>query len=144
MTRRLVVVVALVLLTTGCLEGRSYHQSEPLRIQRPDDRGVAANPVLVEFVVSDAPDELGGFAVFTDVAPIAPGHSLDEIEGVELAFARRLGPEDRSVELNINRKGSGPDGLADRHVVTIVMLDADGERLTDSYDAVEFDIEPQQ
>ena len=141
MTRavRWLLAIGVMLALTGCLEGRSFHISERLSITHPTHGAEIELPIEMTFQAVDVPEDAAGFALFIDLEPIAPGASLDDIEGAALALIHRLDVETRSIPVPaINRKASGPSSLADRHRLTIVFVDADGVRIGD--DAASIDV----
>lgn len=164
MTRiRCVLVLFVVLACTSCLpEGQAFRLDKRLSIIEPADRQEVTLPVTLRWTIEDFDvvqpggqprDTAGYFAVFVDRAPMPPGRDLSWLarndkscradEGCpgEEYFAR-LGvyttSEQQLVIEQVRRRSA--NGGRERHVATIVLVDAAGARIGESAFKVAFDV----
>jgi hypothetical protein len=135
----------------GCgVSGLSFVQDERVTITAPEDRSEIDLPFTVRW---DARDFDGTFGVFVDRAPVPPGHTLEWLGRDDPLCEGRPGCIDEdwlalhdvyrtaATELTIERlPDSTRDQRRDRHEVTIVLLDGDGERVGESAFTVEFEV----
>jgi hypothetical protein len=127
----------LVVSTSGCLEGRSFHRNSGLRITEPIEGDFVEAPLTIHWVSPNT--SVKRFAVFVDRPPLAPGKSVDKLEvqereGVFLTSETEfllefVAPRDTSVEAR-----------RDLHQITVVALTADGKRIDDSSTSVKLTV----
>jgi hypothetical protein len=137
--------VGILLVGTGCDVAAPGGSS--IRITAPDAMADAELPLEVRWESDETPE--GGFAVFVDRAPIAPGRDLrslarrerdtaclqrDGCPDADWLNARRVYVSDGSAAI-VDALGDNADG--DVHRVSVVALDRDGRRSSDAGASVE-------
>lgn len=154
--RRVALVVALALLTSGCaVSGIAFRQDDRLSFVTPDDRAEVTLPLTVEWEVEDfeVGEGAGSFAVFVDRAPQPPGKTLDWLardddscradDGCPDAewFAERDVFPTTERSLTIERLPARADDRRELHEVTVVLLDEDGRRIGETGWSLEFQVQ---
>lgn len=154
--RRVALVVAVALLTSGCaVSGIAFRQDDRLSFVTPDDRAEVTLPLTVEWEVEDfeVGDGAGSFAVFVDRAPQPPGKTLDWLardddscradDGCPDAewFAERDVFPTTERSLTIERLPARADDRRELHEVTVVLIDEDGRRIGETGWSLEFQVQ---
>lgn len=129
-------VCALVLLTAGCnADGLAFRNDNLVTVTTPTEDASVGLPLEVTFDVAAEADATG-YAVFLDRTPQRVGAELPEDR-----FNIIVTDEPRVVFTEVPITGSGPAVDRDRHEVTVILVDADGRRVGETFDFVEFRIE---
>ncbi len=110
----------------GCLEDRSFHQSDTIRFAEPVEGDFAASPLLVRW--EDTSKDAKKWAVFLDRAPIRPGASVEDLEVQERENLWVTTEQELTIDFVPPRRTSVAS-RRDQHRLVVVPLDADGERL---------------
>jgi hypothetical protein len=141
--RRAAAVVALGVLGAtlcGCGDGYLFRNDHRITIDSPGSFTTVRQPLTVRWSVRDfaAPRD-GSFAVFFDLAPPPPGQTLGDIPVLQRRFVRVVDATQVQAPAFIHDSTStGP--LQDHHEVTVVLLDRQGRRISETAAYVEFDV----
>lgn len=155
--RRLAVIVAVAVLSSACsFQGLAFVQDRRLEFVSPEDRELVRLPVTIDWEIEDFdvvdPDEAEGtaptegyFGVFVDGRPQPPGEPLSwHAEGDETCTRDPGCPDDEwyrvrgihtttASEFTIEVLPRPADETRrEIHTITVVLLDADGNRIGES------------
>ena len=136
-TRVVAVVGALSLLLTGCLEDRSFHENDKLRFVEPVEGDFASAPLLVRWV--GRPKKTAQWALFLDRAPIKPGTSIEALEVQERQNLWITEEQEFTIDF-VPPRSTSVDARRDRHLLVVIPLDADGERIGEHAASVELTV----
>ena len=125
------------LVTGGCLEDRSFHQSDEIRFVEPIEEDFAQAPLLVRW--EGKPDRTVKWAVFLDRAPIRPGASVDDLEVQERTNIWITDAPEYTVEF-VPPRQTAVASRRDRHRLTVIPLDAKGKRVGEHAASVELTV----
>ena len=147
--------VFFLMATAGCgVSNLMFRQNDSLRFLSPDDRAEVTLPLTVRWAVEDfeVGPGAGSFAVFVDRAPQPPGKSLDWLARNDEScrasagcpdeewFAQRDVYPTTDTELTIEQLPSRSDDRRELHEVTVVLLDEDGRRVSETGWTLEFQV----
>jgi hypothetical protein len=141
--RRCLAVAALAVLSStlsGCADGYLFHNDHRISIDSPGSFASVRQPLTVRWTSPDfsAPRD-GSFAVFFDLAPPPPGQTLGDIPPLQKRFVRVV--DTTHVEAPAFTHDSSSTGpLQDHHEVTVILLDRQGRRISETAGYVEFDV----
>ena len=149
-TRTLVVAVGLCL--SGCASGASFVADDRVDMIRPAENAEVGLPFEVAWTADDVD---GSFAVFFDRSPLARGRSLASLVDEDDPCREVAGCPDANwlAERHIYvtdgsrvRVEQLPDlrsnnHAKDRHYLTVILLDENGERVGESAFTTEFVVE---
>jgi hypothetical protein len=150
-------------MTSACVpQGLSFRVDERVKILSPKDRAEVSLPITLawsvhDFDVKSSPTGTGGsFAVFVDEAPVPPGKTLAWVarndsdcaqvpscpDAAYLAKRGIYATTDTTLVLRSlpGSSASSSSSKRDRHRAVIVLLDADGRRISEIAYAVTFDL----
>jgi hypothetical protein len=124
----------------GCADGYLFRNDHRISIDSPGSFATVHQPLTVRWTARDftAPHD-GSFAVFFDLAPPPPGQTLGDIPPLQRRLVRVV--DTTSVEAPAFTHDSSTTGpLQDHHQVTVVLLDGQGRRISETAGYVEFDV----
>jgi hypothetical protein len=122
----------------GCFAGMSFRTDDRLTLVEPLQGDYVQLPVQVSWSADELP-LAKEFVVFVDKAPIGRGVNIDSLEGDELINVYRTTKTAFVVEQITSKVNVTPD-RADRHEITVIALDAKGNRLGESSDWAQFTV----
>lgn len=142
MLRALLVVAlgAASVTASGCGDGYLYRNDHRVTIESPGSFASVAQRFTVRWTARDfqAPRD-GRYAVLFDLAPPGPGDTLGDIPPVERPFVKVV--DDTQVQAPFFVPDSNATGpLQDHHEVTVILLDPQGRRISETAGFVEFDV----
>ena len=132
-----VAVVALLLPLSGCLEDRSFHENDTLRFVEPLEGDFASAPLLVRW--KGTPRKVAKWAVFLDRAPIKPGTSIEDLEVQERQNLWITKEQELTIDF-VPPRSTSVESRRDRHLLVVIPLDADGERIGEHAASVELTV----
>jgi hypothetical protein len=159
--RRAIVAVVLIASTTSCGQGLLFSQDRRIEIvSPPKDNAKMSLPLDVRWQLADGVEvgrDIASFAVFFDVEPQPPDETIEYFSRRDTVCKRSPGcpdagyfsgrgihvTKDTSFHLDDILPVAGVDldkGDHDRHDVTIIVLDAQGRRVTEASWARTFEI----
>ena len=159
-----------MLALTGCVpQGLAFRVDERLQILRPADQSTVRLPVTVEWTIEDfavvepggtapvpgAAQDAGYFAVFLDTSPQPPGKPLSWVARNDSSCRAQDGCPDpaylaaRGIYATTDTRivfeqfpvPPADSKRAERHSVTVVLLDAAGMRIGESAFQVDFTVD---
>lgn len=131
------VAVALSLLMTGCLEDRSFHENDMVRFVEPLEGDFASAPLLVRW--EGRPEKTAQWALFLDRAPIKPGTSIKDLEVQERQNLWITEEQELTIDF-VPQRSTSVDARRDRHLLVVIPLDADGQRIGEQAATVELTV----
>ncbi len=141
--RRGLAVAALGILgstLSGCGDGYLFRNDHRITIDSPASFASVRQPMTVRWTAPDfvAPRD-GSFAVFFDLAPPPPGETLGSIPPLQKRFVRVV--DTTHVDAPAFTHDSSTSGpLQDHHEVTVILLDHQGRRISETAAYTEFDV----
>lgn len=141
--RRAAVVVllgALSITLSGCADGYLFRNDHRISIDTPGSFATVHQPMVVRWTASgfQAPRD-GSFAVYFDLAPPPPGQTVGDVPPLQRRLVRVVNAT--QVEAPAFTHDSSTTGpLQDHHEITVVLLDRDGRRISETAGYVEFDV----
>jgi hypothetical protein len=125
---------------SGCADGYVFRNDHRIAIDSPHSFASVHQPLTVSWSAPgfSAPRD-GKFAVFFDLAPPPPGQTLGDIPPLQKRFVRVV--DTTHVEapaFTHDTSATGP--LQDHHEVTVILLDPQGRRISETAGYVEFDV----
>ncbi len=136
-TRVVAAAAALSLLQTGCLEDRSFHQNDVVQIVEPLEGDFASAPLVVRW--EGRPAKAAQWALFLDRAPIKPGTSIEDLEVQERQSLWITEEQEFTIDF-VPPRSTSVDSRRDRHVLVVIPLDADGDRIGEHAASVELTV----
>ena len=133
------IAVAMTLTTSGCLEGRSFHDDNVVRFTEPVEGDFAAAPLLVKW--TGRPPATKSWALFVDRAPIRPGQSIDDLEVQERQNLYVSDVAELTLDVIVSRT-TAVKSRRDRHRLIVVPLDSHGRRVGEAAASVELTVVP--
>jgi hypothetical protein len=127
---------------SGCAEGYLFRNDHRITIETPASFATVHQNFTVRWSARDfvAPRD-GRFAVFFDLSPPSPGQTLGNIPALERRFVRVVdATQVQAPTFTHDSDTTGP--LQDHHEVTVILLDRDGRRISETAGYVEFDVTP--
>lgn len=134
------VLGAVTIALPGCADGYLFRNDHRVAIDSPTSFATVSQPFVVRWTAHDfqAPRD-GRFAVLFDLAPPPPGGTLDDIPPLQRRFIRVV--DSTEVEAPTFTKDTSTTGpLQDHHEVTVILLDPEGRRISETAGFVEFDL----
>lgn len=131
------VIGALSLLSTGCLEDRSFHENDVFRFVEPLEGDFASAPLLVRW--EGRPAKTAKWALFLDRAPIKPETSIEDLEVQERQNLWITEEQELTIDF-VPPRSTSVDSRRDRHLFVVIPLDADGERIGEHAASVELTV----
>jgi hypothetical protein len=125
---------------SGCADGYLFRNDHRITIDSPASFASVRQPLVVRRTTPDfvAPRD-GSFAVFFDLAPPPPGETLRNIPPLQKRFVRVV--DTTHVDAPTYTHDSSTTGpLQDHHEVTVILLDPQGRRISETAGYVEFDV----
>lgn len=156
-------VLGIVSLGACSVNDLAFREDRRLRFVSPEDREQVSLPVTIDWEVEDfqvvgeggqaAGSDGGYFGVFVDQTPQPPGEPLTwfarddetcqqdpECPDAEYLEMRRIyTTHDTEFTIEVLPR-SAPEGRRDMHEVTVILLDADGDRVGESAWRLEFEV----
>jgi len=146
-------LLGIVLVCMASLAGcgsRAFVANQSVHIVSPAPLATVTAPFVVTWTASERSD--GGFAVFVDLSPIAPGHSLRDLASdqckqqpgcLNASYLAGLGvylTRLDHVTIPALQPLAGTEGRQAHpvHILTVVMMDSGGRRVGDAAWQVEF------
>jgi hypothetical protein len=147
---------ALLVACSACSQGLLFAQDRRVEIVSPVDDAEVTLPVTVRWSVDEGSD-IAAFGVYVDLEPQPPGETFDWFARGDQTCEQTPGCPDRAY---FEQRGAYftkaheltipdllplagvdiEDGEKDRHDVTIVVLDAEGRRITEAFWSENFEI----
>lgn len=130
----------LALVVSGCADGYLFRNDQRITMLSPASFATVGQPLTVRWTARDftAPKD-GRFAVLFDLAPPAPGETLDNIPPLERRLVKVVDTgEVQAPMFTHDDNATGP--LQDHHEVTVILLDPHGRRISETAGYVEFDV----
>ncbi|HVU74448.1 MAG TPA: hypothetical protein VHE83_15890 [Mycobacteriales bacterium] len=151
--RRTAVAVALAAIAcglTGC-SGLQFVEDQRLSFTSPADSKLTQLPVTLSWTMKDfatTGSGAGSFAVFIDRAPIKVGHNIRSVLAKNVAFSEQqleqqnvYVTKDTKVVLTLVPRIRYDKAVRQRHTATVILLDDDGTRRTESAWIRSFDLD---
>ncbi len=132
-----VAVGVLSMLLGGCLEDRSFHENDVFRFTEPLEGDFASAPLLVRW--EGKPKDTTQWALFLDRAPIKPGTSIDDLEVQERQNLWITKDQNLTIDF-VPPRSTSVASRRDRHLLVVIPLDADGERIGEHTASVELTV----
>ena len=134
---------------TGC-SGLEFRQDRRLDFTAPASNALTHLPVTLSWSMKDYPTtgtDAGRFAVFIDQHPVKVGHNVDSVlpSGTQatatlLANANVYVTSADQLRLTIVPDLNNDTASRQRHTATVVLINAAGDRTTESYWSRTFDL----
>jgi hypothetical protein len=131
---------ALGIALSGCADGYLFRNDHRITIDAPGSFAAVHQPFVVHWTARDfaAPQD-GSFAVFFDLAPPPPGQTIGTIPPLERRFVRVVDTTQvPAPTFSHDSTTTGP--LQDHHEITVILLDRQGRRISETAGYVEFDV----
>jgi hypothetical protein len=138
--RALVLLAVLATTLSGCADGYLFRNDHRITIDSPASFAAVQQHFTVRWTARDftAPRD-GRFAVFFDLAPPPPGQTLGDIPPLQRQLVRVVDTtEVEAPTFTHDSTTTGP--LQDHHEVTVILLDRQGRRISETAGYVEFDV----
>jgi hypothetical protein len=160
--RAVVACIAIAMSTGGCrATGLIFHDDHHLTIVEPARNSAVRLPLTVRWtadpVLTSERSRTKRFVVFVDRPPIKPGQKLRAVAGTDEVCRRTPGCPDEGYlarnnvyvtaasEVTLiglpNNRRQNREGARDAHVLTIILIDASGERVDERAYSVEFTVD---
>ena len=130
-------VGAITLVLSGCLEDRSFHESDVVRFAEPAEGDFASAPLLVRW--EGNPKGAAQWALFLDRAPIKPGASIDDLEVQERQNLWITAEREYTIAF-VPPRASSVASRRDLHRLVVIPLDAEGGRIGELAASVELTV----
>ncbi|MDQ1712087.1 MAG: hypothetical protein QOE45_1537 [Frankiaceae bacterium] len=140
-------LIACALLSACAPRGLAFRVDKRVSFRSPRDRATVTLPVTLDW---DATGFAGTFAVFLDRTPMPPGRSLRWLARNDVNCVAARGCPDAeylrergvypTTETQLTLAAVPKAGTKNRHRATIVLLDADGQRIGESAFELEFTV----
>jgi hypothetical protein len=139
---RVAVLVGAVasLALSGCADGYLFRNDHRITIEAPGSFAAVRQPFIVRWTARDftAPRD-GSFAVFFDLAPPPPGQTIRDIPPLEKRLVRVVDTT-QVVAPAFTHDSTTTGPLQDHHEITVILLDRQGRRISETAGYVEFDV----
>jgi hypothetical protein len=131
---------ALSIALSGCADGYLFRNDHRITIDTPGSFAAVRQPFVVRWTAGDfaAPQD-GSFAVFFDLAPPPPGQTIGTIPPLEKRLVRVVDTAQVTAP-TFSHDSSTIGPLQDHHEVTVILLDRQGRRISETAGYVEFDV----
>lgn len=124
----------------GCGDGYLYRNDHRVTIDSPSSFATVRQPFVVRWRATDfqAPRD-GRFAILFDLPPPPPGGTLGDIPPLQRRLVRLADTTEVDAP-TFNRDSATTGPLQDHHEVTVILLDRQGRRISETAGFVEFDV----